>query len=374
MYTVKLLSWGRFRHLQVLIVFSSIVTILGCSSVSNRPHIDTNQSYIENVTKDQLPLGNLMQVFKAVFESLPSEIIVYPTENYYYFRFFSNSREISGNFRLDPLTRDHGMVNFAYFSTINRPRQEVEFVDQYALLSERDGVIVKRESNLDYSVDYNNKRVRFHLNDLKQTPPSIRFLESHEKFVMRTMDESGFKFFLLFDSASGDFYFVLDETDQLPDTLVPLGKELYLGQRTGFVFLDDTALSRKVLIGVDADNVRRNNYYDGPFDQLADNAEIGNDFRLYLERAYPYVKGQINERGVFLEKDGQVKSTRVAITPYVAYPSLEVMAAVWLRCKKLKIGDRIRRCITHDPKRDYPGLDEVASSHKINKTRPAVRK
>ena len=49
-------------------------------------------------------LDDPKEVFARVFEQLESEVIVYPTENYYYFSFFANGRKYSGNLRLHPQT------------------------------------------------------------------------------------------------------------------------------------------------------------------------------------------------------------------------------------------------------------------------------
>ena len=51
---------------------------------------------------------------------LPDEVNVYPTENYYYFKFYEAGREVWGNIRLDVDYRKEGEVSFAYFSKLNR--------------------------------------------------------------------------------------------------------------------------------------------------------------------------------------------------------------------------------------------------------------
>ena len=61
------------------------------------------------------------------------------------------------------------------------------------------------------------------------------------------------------------------------------------------------------------DNVRKNNYFDGPFDQVPPNLSIKN----ILEEIYPYVKdrGGIDDHGNFKA----LHHSRVAISPYVKY-------------------------------------------------------
>ena len=56
-----------------------------------------------------------MAVLAYVLGSLPERVTVYPTENYYYFKFVHAGVPIAGNLRLDPRDRDKGKVYFAYY-------------------------------------------------------------------------------------------------------------------------------------------------------------------------------------------------------------------------------------------------------------------
>ena len=56
-----------------------------------------------------------MAVLAYVLASLPERVTVYPTENYYYFKFVHAGVPIAGNLRLDPRDRDKGKVYFAYY-------------------------------------------------------------------------------------------------------------------------------------------------------------------------------------------------------------------------------------------------------------------
>ena len=80
--------------------------------------------------------------------------------------------------------------------------------------------------------------------------------------------------------------------------------------RDSFFFYSD---DRLVLVGVLSDNIARNNYYDGPFDQVPPNLNIKQE----LETVYPYVKlrGGIDQHGNFVSQHG----VRVAISPYIVY-------------------------------------------------------
>jgi len=73
---------------------------------------------------------------------------------------------------------------------------------------------------------------------------------------------------------------------------------------------------RKILIGVFEQNVRLNNYFDGPFDQLPDNFIEGETLRQAIIDSDPAVKGKIDRLGYF-----QTDDSRYAISPYMQYRS-----------------------------------------------------
>lgn len=79
------------------------------------------------------------------------------------------------------------------------------------------------------------------------------------------------------------------------------------------MFFEDN--DRQILVGVNSNQVRGNNYFDGPFDQIPPRLQI----KELLERVCPYVKyrGGIDAHGNFLK----LAHTRVAISPYVKYSS-----------------------------------------------------
>ena len=78
--------------------------------------VHTNQSDLEEIAaRSDLEIDNLKAVFAYLFASLPQRVKVYPTENYYYFRFYHNGVPYAGNFRLDAADRDKGVIDFAYF-------------------------------------------------------------------------------------------------------------------------------------------------------------------------------------------------------------------------------------------------------------------
>ena len=231
--------------------------------------VSFNQNYIEEIRSVQMNLDDPQVVFDYVFAQLPDAVRVYPTENYYYFRFYANNQAIWGNMRLDPENRDNGLLSFGYFGAHNRPErpEDLDYSGDFKQLSKADGVIVTKENPLQYTVAYKGKTVVFNLHNVPQTLPDGFRLLKGDKFMARTFDESGFQFILLYNESQPQFRFVLDETAPLPDVLYELEPGLLAGRLSGFVFYTDTTTGQKILVGVDADNVRRNNYYDGPLDR-----------------------------------------------------------------------------------------------------------
>lgn len=273
-----------------------------------------------------LDLKNELAVFEYVFSSLASSVEVLPGENYYYFKFWEGGREFWGNIRLEPRDRDEGILNFAYWD-FNNPA-----FSKFKQIATNDGLKIIKLSDFDYSLAFAGRVVEFRLNQISQAPPLVANLRPGEKFLMRTFDESGLPFLLLFDEANKSFLWVLDGNPTIDE-------------KSDFVFYDDKDFNRKVLYGVSAENIKRNNYFDGPFDQLADNFIKGEGIRPYLEMAYPYTKGQIDSFGYFLE-NGARTSTRVAITPYYAYESDEDLRKFYKSCEG-SVND-ILRCLTFD--------------------------
>jgi hypothetical protein len=225
-------------------------------------------------------------------------------------------------------------------------------------LSRTDGVAVRRRAPLDYEISYRGKTVSFQLHDLPQTLPTGMGLLESEIFVERVADESGYRFVLLFDRVAHAFRFALDESVEVPDSLRLLEPGVAVGQRTGFAFYEDQERRRRILIGVDADNMRRNNYYDGPFDQLADNF-VPAGLRDMMEEAYPYARGRLDFRGMFCETGGQRGSSRLALTPFVTYNSIAelrgFLAASRSRCREAAC---LLTVLTRDYKQDVPATEK----------------
>ena len=150
---------------------------------SEHPRLHTNQAYVEEATRTTtLAIADPMAVFAFLLASLPDRVKVYPTENYYYFRFMHNGTAYAGNIRLDPLERDRGKVQFSYYPDLSEWRDKVEG-DTYVVLDASRGVVVEQLERLVYRVSYGSRSVVFALNDLSQVRPPTGALGPDDKFL-----------------------------------------------------------------------------------------------------------------------------------------------------------------------------------------------
>lgn len=160
--------------------------------------------------------------------------------------------------------------------------------------------------------------MRFEFHELDQTFPTALQLDPDESFIQRTFDESGYQFYLVFDGTGRRFFWTLNEEHPVPDILDPVEEDLLVGRRSGFAFWVDP-LDRKILVGVRRLNVSRNDYFDGPFDQLADNYAEETDISGYMQTAYPVLAGRIDKFGYYTDRD---RPLRVGLSTYLVYSTL----------------------------------------------------
>jgi len=281
------------------------------------PPLKTIEDFVGEVTRtDDLDIKDIWSVLNWIFANLPERVKVYPTENYFYFRFFHNGLEYAGNFRLDVLDRDQGKIQFGYYEELAPWKPEESGLERYMVLDASHGVIVERVEALMYRVTYKGKSVIFELNDLSQVKPPPESLAADEKFLGPIFDESAIRFFLIFNTKLKIFHFILDETVTVHDEFFKLSgsPRILIGKRTGFAFYEDHKLNRKILIGAYAPNSTLNNYYDGPFDQLPDNFIKGEELREAIIAFDPAAKGVIGRLGHY--PDGE---NRFGIHPYMLY-------------------------------------------------------
>jgi hypothetical protein len=280
-----------------------------------QPKLETNQSYLEELNRNaQAPLADKKEMLAFVLRTLPDRVKVYPTENYFYFSFFSGGVRHAGNIRLDASDRDKGRLHFAYYAEHGAwlPDSPVT----YAVMDLADGVKVEKLERFLYRVSLGDRSVLFELNDLSQARPPEQALDPDERFIGPVFDESGTRFFLVYNEKLRLFHYILDETVPLADRLQrsKATDRIEIAARTGFAFYRDLKRERRILIGVFEDNVLANNYFDGPFDQLPDNFIEGDDLLKAILQVAPNLQGTVDRFGGSF--DG---SERFLIAPYMAY-------------------------------------------------------
>ena len=306
------------------------------AQAQDRIHLHTNAAEIGEVTRDGgVSLADPLAVFNAVLRNLPERVEVFPTENYFYFRFTQNGAVYSGNIRLAAADRDQGKVNFAYSEqpTDWNPNPR----NRHVVLGQEQGVAVEKTAPLTYRIERAGKAVVFALNDLSAVKLPREMARADETFLGPIFDESGIRFFLTFNSRLKLFHFLLDETVPVADQFaaVKAAAPVEIGKRTGFAFYPFEG--RRILVGVDARQSRLNTYFDGPFDQLPENFIEGEVLRDAILAAAPALKGKIDRLGNFADGSG-----RYLINPYMLYRQPGDLA-VFARCvnaKAVEAGNR----------------------------------
>ena len=298
---------------------------IAAAIAQDRIHLHTNEAEIGEVLRDGgVTIDDPLAVFSTVLKNLPERVQVYPTENYFYFRFTQNGVVYSGNIRLGASDRDQGKVNFAYNE---QPADwNADPRNRHVVLGPEQGVTVEKSAPLTYRVTHSAKTVTFVLNDLSGVKPPPDMLKADERFLGSIFDESAIRFFLVFNSRLKVFHYILDETTPVADQLIALkgNAPIQTGKRSGFAFYPFDG--RKILVGVDERQSRLNTYLDGPFDQLPENFIEGEALREAILAVDPSVKGKIDRLGNFADGLG-----RYLIHPYLLYRQAGDLAVI-ARC------------------------------------------
>jgi hypothetical protein len=295
----------------------ALLVFLGVAipALAGGTRVYTNQTYIEEARiAPEFAIADKVAVFRLILGSLPDKVTVYPTENYYYFSFHHSGIKYAGNIRFDAEDRDQGLIHFNYFKDFTFwQRDEGDFS---AVLGSKDGVAVKSTGRLAYDVTFEDKRVTFQLNDLSGVKPPPDAVTKDETYIGPVFDESGIRFFLVFNEELKTFHYILDESAPAADqyNIARVSDRITIGIRSGFAFYADRFSNRKILVGVNQINTSINNYFDGPFDQLPDNFIEGDTLQKAILSASPEMAGQIDRFGN--SPDGE---TRYLIAPYLQY-------------------------------------------------------
>jgi len=294
---------------------------------------------INNLLSLTLPVPDYTQpveFLNYIWKRLPSLAIVYPTEGYYYYRLKIPNKIIAGNIRFSDI--ENGILHFGYFDMDNPHATSTK--NWAGDITAHDGLAIKRESGHEYKISYLGKTVTFILNDSNQQLPKNLKLLADEQFISQIVDESGIRFVLIFNNKTSAFYFIANPDENIGDELTDLGNNYRLGKNTDFVFYQGP--QRLLLVGIARQNVAKNNYFDGPFDQVPPHLNLR--AKLYL--AYPQSRlryGGLDPNGNYIEKS----NTRVAITPYYQYSNYTDLIKHNLRCSSQKDDSKFWTCLTH---------------------------
>jgi len=199
----------------------AMTSLARSAKAQDRIHLHTNAAEIGEVTRDGgVSLADPLAVFNTVLRNLPDRVEVYPTENYFYFRFTQNGAVYVGNIRLAAADRDQGKVNFAYNEqpTDWNPNPR----NHHVVLGQEQGISVEKAGALTYRVEGAGKAVTFMLNDLSAVRLPREMVRADETFLGPVFDESGIRFFLTFNSRLKLCHFLLDETVPVAVTFMPV--------------------------------------------------------------------------------------------------------------------------------------------------------
>jgi hypothetical protein len=291
---------------------------------------------------------------------------VYPTEGYFYFRFDLNGRRISGNLRFTSIA--DGVLHTGYFEAGNadhtpgRPSKPGIGAVRTGTFGAEQGLTVVTEPSDEgetmHRVLLDGESATFVVPAIYRARPASLKLRDGERFVSGVLDESAYALVLIFDEREAGFRFLLSPAFEPPELLEPLRADaphLLIGRPSGFVFAREPGRAagepdRLTLVGIDAASVRRNDYFDGPFDQVPPDL----DLRPLLHIAYPYTRdaSPVDEHGNFIGRT----ASRVAIAPYTAYGNTDdLLAAGPSSTGSMAIADAIRS-LTREYQQDFAPL------------------
>jgi len=286
--------------------------------------VESHHEWLQNLERaSAIDIEDPPQVLAHVLQQLPNPIPIRPTEHYSYFKFVADGLPFQGNLRIEPETGQVNTLHFAYF-LVPAPWHD-EDIGHYRVFAAEDGLTIAAVGPLTYRVNFAGIQRDLKLNDIRTAEPPKGGLPNQARFIGQVHDESGLRFWLAFEPETNDFAYFLDTNAPFSERLHE-DKDLsgiFVGLRTGFVFLRDPDSKRLRLIGVHQDEIARNTYYDGPFDQLPDGYQT--DFRVgdALALVDPSFADEVDAYGNFVNRPG----SRVVVAPYIRYSGVEDLAS-----------------------------------------------
>lgn len=303
-----------------------LILLAVCSFTSNSEQLGvsnftlkTNQQYIESLQQNSFDVNDTISVIKKILSNLPDENMVYPSEGYFYFGFVTNGKVYQGN--LGFFIGENDSFNFSISEKATPLHQHYSNHLFSKTIKESDGFKIKTSQN-EIQIRYGNAKKKFTLfNDFKNDfSPCL-----NEEFLGTCFDESGIRFQLVFNQDSRSLYYVLDDTT--PHHLQNYQLDIYYDPRTQFAFFKDEICDRFILIGVQQLNVKMNNWFDGPFDQLPDREFLHKKINLkkYLD---PSFQNEVDSLGIYISN----RNNRVAICNYTEYNELIQLLKIRNEC------------------------------------------
>ena len=318
-----------FNTAPIIAGLFSLALLFGCNDdpTMQRGFL-TNDAFISGLHTG-LHLDSADEVFDYVMDQIGEEVTVYPSENYYYFKFPASGKTVTGSLHLILNDPENMSIGLGYVHKIEDKHRQKDYAMPGESLYYEDGDgVVEMEMIDDFTclVNYKDRQIVFHLYKSGMKLPVKAILLPEEEYVGPSFDESGLQFYLIYNTEGRSLYWILNEDVFVPEAFAHVHSDVVIGDRTQFAFYLDSVNNRKVLVGVEGRNVLHNNWYDGPFDQMPDNYVRLDSIRLlpYLEAHYPYHKGNMNRFGRFLDRPG----TRVPVAPYRVYWNYEDLTFV----------------------------------------------
>lgn len=295
------------------------------SSPSDKPAVAFNQHWLERRWLQQIPSKAAVRpgiapeialdtfqdadaVLMRVLLATPKHSVVYPSEQYYYYQFWQEARLISGNLRFVNAPEKLWVGYFDRNDSASSNARAYGAADGLAM------TMADVRGGRECTVAWRGVQRTFFLPATKPRPTSHFPLLADERIVSCTMDESGTGLVLLYEPGPKAFAFALDPSAPAAEEYQEFeirGRSFRVGEESRWIFLKDQG--RWILVGVSEEEVQRNTYFDGPFDQIPPDLDI----KEMIELVYPYVRevGGVDANGNFLTLEHQ----RVAISPYQQY-------------------------------------------------------
>jgi hypothetical protein len=146
-----------------------------------------NQGY----SSEEVDPEDIDAYFWHVFSRLPDEVMVYPSENYYYFVDCIRGHADLGKHSAAGRPRERSVLSFAYAEFVEFPTGTDPYLSRAKYFTEADALTIQEIDKFTFLVKFNRRSVLFRLYKLSQEPPKLFSLRPHEVFVERTFDESG---------------------------------------------------------------------------------------------------------------------------------------------------------------------------------------